>query len=77
MSAVPMLDMTALAALDSVLVEYRSAGVGLILVGTTPRVRLKLRRAGVHRLEGQLTYVRDLHQAREKALRWLGQDDVR
>jgi SulP family sulfate permease len=76
MSAVPMLDMTALAALDSVLVEYRSAGVGLILVGTTPRVRLKLRRAGVHRLEGQLTYVRDLHQAREKALRWLGQDDV-
>lgn len=77
MSAVPMLDMTALAALDSVLVEYRSAGVGLILVGTTPRVRLKLRRAGVHRLEGQLAYVRDLQQARVKALRWLGQDDVR
>jgi len=76
MSAVPMLDMTALVALDSVLREYRSAGIGLILVATTPRVRLKLRRAGVHRQEGQLAYVRDLQQAREKALRWLGEHPV-
>ena len=47
------------------------AGVGHYLVGTTPRVRLKLRRAGIHRREGELAFVRNLAQAREKALRWL------
>ncbi|WP_137819945.1 C4-dicarboxylic acid transporter DauA [Pseudomonas sp. 2FG] len=71
MSAVPMLDMTALAALDNVLRDYRHQGIGLVLVGTSPRVRLKLRRAGIHRVQGQLAYVQDLQQAREKALRWL------
>ncbi|HLD68717.1 MAG TPA: STAS domain-containing protein, partial [Pseudomonas sp.] len=64
-------DMTALAALDNVLRDYRKQGVGLVLVGTSARVRLKLRRAGILRGEGQLAYVRDLPQARAKALRWL------
>ena len=71
-SAVPLLDMTALAALDNVLRDYREQGVGLILSGPTPQVRLQLRRAGIQRRDGQLAYVRDLQQAREKALRWLG-----
>lgn len=70
-SAVPLLDMTALAALDNVLRDYQQQHVGLILVGTSPRVRLKLRHAGIHRTEGQLAYVSNLEQAREKALRWL------
>jgi SulP family sulfate permease len=30
-----------------------------------------LRRAGIHRLQGHLLYVRNLSQAREKALRLL------
>ena len=71
MSSVPMLDMTALAALENIRNDYRRLGIGLILVGTNARVRLKLRRAGIHRAEGQLAFVRDLPQAREKALRWL------
>ena len=71
-SAVPLLDMTALAALDNVLRDYREQGVGLILSGPTPQVRLQLRRAGIQRRDGELAYVRDLLQAREKALRWLG-----
>lgn len=70
-SAVPLLDMTALAALDNVLRDYREQHVGLVLSGPTPQVRLQLRRAGIVRVEGQLAYVRDLLQAREKALRWL------
>jgi len=70
-SAVPLLDMTALAALDNVLRDYRAQGVGLVLSGPTPQVRLQLRRAGIQRVEGQLAYVRDLDQARAKALRWL------
>ncbi|MGX5723463.1 C4-dicarboxylic acid transporter DauA [Metapseudomonas otitidis] len=72
-SAVPLLDMTALAALESLLEDYRRQGVGLVLVGTTPRVRLKLRRAGIRREEGRLAYVQTLEQARAKALRWVGE----
>lgn len=72
-SAVPLLDMTAIAALDNVLRDYRQQGVALILSGPTAQVRLQLRRAGVHRRAGELAYVRDLEQARQKALRWLGE----
>ena len=70
-SAVPLLDMTALAALDNVLRDYRKQSVGLVLVGTSSRVRLKLRRAGILREEGHLAYVQNLEQARAKALNWL------
>ncbi len=70
-SAVPLLDMTAIAALDNVLRDYREQQVALVLSGPTPQVRLQLRRAGIVRAERQLAYVRDLTQAREKALRWL------
>ncbi|HTN29943.1 MAG TPA: C4-dicarboxylic acid transporter DauA [Pseudomonas sp.] len=76
MSAVPLLDMTALAALESILEHYQRHGIGLVLVGTTPRVRLKLRRAGIHRREGELAFVRNLVQAREKAQRWLDEEGV-
>ncbi|WP_181295707.1 C4-dicarboxylic acid transporter DauA [Pseudomonas sp. Q2-TVG4-2] len=75
-SNVPMLDMTALAALENVLLDYRKQGIALILCGSSAQVRLKLRRAGIHLLEGQLHYVRDLAQARAKALRLLPADAV-
>lgn len=71
MSAVPMLDMTALAAFESILKDYRKQGIGLILVATAPRVRLKLRRAGIHREQRQLAYVQTLEQARVKSEKWL------
>ncbi|MBU1331345.1 MAG: C4-dicarboxylic acid transporter DauA [Gammaproteobacteria bacterium] len=70
-SAVPLLDMTALAALETTLRDYRRLNVALIFSGTTAQVRLQLRRAGIQRAEGCLAYVRDLAQARAKALRWL------
>src|SRR5690606_9796450 len=73
MSAVPMLDMTALAALENVLRDYRQQGVGLVLSGASANLRLKLRRAGVQREPGVLAYTRDLGQARAKALGWLEQ----
>ncbi|WP_339477793.1 MULTISPECIES: C4-dicarboxylic acid transporter DauA [unclassified Pseudomonas] len=71
MSAVPMLDMTALAAVENILKDYRKQGIGLILVATTPRVRLKLRRAGIHREQRQLAYVQTLEQAQVKSEQWL------
>lgn len=70
-SNVPLLDMTAIAALENVLLDYRKQGIVLILCGSSARVRFKLRRAGIHVLPGQLHYVRDLAQARAKALRLL------
>ncbi|WP_417786607.1 C4-dicarboxylic acid transporter DauA [Stutzerimonas xanthomarina] len=70
-SEVPMMDMTALAALENVLLDYRKQGIALILSGSNARLRLKLRRAGIHPLEGQLYHVRNLAQARAKALRLL------
>ena len=75
-SAVSLLDMTALAALDNVLRDYRKQHVGLVLVGTSSRVRLKLRRAGILREEGHLAYVQNLEQARAKALNWLEPGNV-
>ena len=71
MSAVQMLDMTALAALENLLHDYQKQGVGLILVGTSAQVRLKLRRAGIHLEGGRLAYLANLQQARAKALEWL------
>ncbi|TWC25882.1 SulP family sulfate permease [Pseudomonas sp. SJZ085] len=71
MSAVPMLDMTALAAFENILKDYRKQNIGLILVATAPRVRLKLRRAGIHREQRKLAYVQTLEQARIKSQQWL------
>ncbi len=71
LSGVPLLDMTALAALDNVLRDYRQQGIGLILCGASANVRLKLRRAGIHRRQSRLAYVADLPRAHAKALHWL------
>ena len=70
-SAVPMLDMTALAALENLLLDYRKQHIALILCGSSPRLRLKLRRAGIRRREGHLHYVQNLAQARARAVRLL------
>ena len=75
-SAVPLLDMTAIAALDNVLRDYRRHGIGLIISGTTAEVRQQLRRANIHLEQHQLAYVNDLGQARLKAQRWLNGDTV-
>ncbi len=68
-SGVPMLDMTALAALENVLLDYRKQDIALIIVGCSPNVRLKLRHAGIRSLPGRLHYVRDLPQAKLTAQR--------
>jgi len=69
-SAVPMMDMTALAALENVLLDYRKQDIALILSGSNLRLRLKLRRAGIHSPTGPY-HVRSLAQARAKALQLL------
>ncbi|KRV01073.1 C4-dicarboxylic acid transporter DauA [Pseudomonas aeruginosa] len=71
MSAVPMLDLTALTALESMLLEYRQRGIGVIFCGCNARLRLKLKRAGIHPAAGRLAFVHNLEVARRKAEAWL------
>lgn len=75
-SAVPLLDMTAIAALDNVLRDYRRHDIGMIISGTSAEVRQQLRRANIHLEQHRLAYVSDLDQARLKAQRWLDGSDT-
>lgn len=74
-SAVPLLDMTALAALENVMKDYQRWGVGLILSGANSQVRLNLKHAGIRQQEGTLAYALDLRRARNKAISWLPPDE--
>ncbi len=69
-SGVPMLDMTALAALHSIVLEYRKHGISLVVSGASPSLRLKLRRAGLQNAHGRLSYARDLPRARAICESW-------
>lgn len=69
--AVPMLDMTALAALAGVIEDYRKQGIGIIFMGASGRVRRKMRRAGIRVQKGMLANAADPARARERALGWL------
>lgn len=67
---VPSVDGTAIAALQSLIAEMKHQGVRLIMVGLKTRIIVKLRRAGLRKLAGSLTYCQDLPQARNVAWRW-------
>ena len=69
--AVPMLDMTALAALSNVLIDYQKNNIGIIFLGTSARVRHKMRRAGIRLEHNKLSYVRNFSMAKARAQRWL------
>ncbi len=69
--AVPMLDMTALAALSNVLIDYQKNNIGIIFLGTSARVRHKMRRAGICLEHNKLSYVSNFSMAKARAQRWL------
>lgn len=70
MHDVPSMDGTAIVALQSLTSKMAHDGVRLILVGLQPRMIVKLRRAGIHKVAGSLTYSRNLQRAHAVALRW-------
>lgn len=70
MHDVPSMDGTAIVALQSLVAEMKRGDVALIVVGLQPRIIAKLRRAGIQKVAGSLTYCRDLAQAGTVALRW-------
>lgn len=69
--AVPMLDMTALAALSNVLNDYQKNNIGIIFVGASSKVRHKMRRAGIRLEHNKLTYVSNYTMAQIRAQSWL------
>ncbi|NLY12860.1 MAG: C4-dicarboxylic acid transporter DauA [Gammaproteobacteria bacterium] len=71
MRAVPMLDMTALAALSNVLIDYQKHDIGIIFLGTSAQVRHKMRRAGIRLAHNKLSYVGNFKMAQVRAQRWL------
>ncbi len=70
MHDVPSMDGTAIVALQTLISEMERDGVRLILVGVQSRMIVKLRRAGICKVRGSLTYCRDLERAQAVALRW-------
>ena len=70
MHDVPSMDGTAIVALQSLIDEMHREGVALILVGLPARIIVKLRRAGIRKTSGMLTYCRDLQRAKTVARRW-------
>jgi SulP family sulfate permease len=70
---VPSMDGTAIVALESLIDQMRKQGTRLILVGLKARIIVKLRRAGLHKVAGSLTYCQDMEQAAKVALRWQAQ----
>lgn len=70
MHDVPSMDGTAIVAFQSLLTEMKHEGVRLIILGLRTRIIVKLRRAGIRKEAGVLTYCQQLEQARKVALRW-------
>lgn len=71
MHDVPSMDGTAIVALKALIDDMHRQGVSLVLVGLPARILVKLRRAGIRRMAGQLTWCRELDHARKVALHWL------
>lgn len=69
--AVPMLDMTALAALSNVLNDYQKNNIGVIFLGASAKVRHKMRRAGISLEHNKLAYVSNFPMAQIRAQSWL------
>jgi sulfate permease, SulP family len=71
MQDVTSMDATGLIAVETMLANLRRRGIGLIFVGLAPRIIGKLRRAGVRKTLGQLSYCSDLESGLRTAQRWL------
>lgn len=70
MHNVPSIDGTAIAALQSLINDMKHTNVGLIFVGLTPKLIVKLRRAGIRKTANTLSYCRNVEQAAKLAVAW-------
>ncbi|WP_280539742.1 C4-dicarboxylic acid transporter DauA [Chromohalobacter sp. 11-W] len=70
MHDVPSMDGTAIVALQSLIDDMHHEGIALVLVGLPTRIIVKLRRAGIRKISGRLTYCHDLKRATKIVERW-------
>lgn len=69
MSGVPMIDMSGIVALDSMVSRMNEAGVAIVVSSLTGTIYRKLLRAGLRKKPGRLAYASTLDKARVQALR--------
>jgi SulP family sulfate permease len=69
MRDVPMIDMTGIVALDSLVENLQQQHVAVVIANLQPRMEQKLSRAGILPEEGALVFCRDMEQARVAAMR--------
>lgn len=70
MHDVPSIDGTAIVALQSLVAEMHRQQVGVIFVGLSAQMQVKLNRAGIVKHVGTLSFCRHLSHARNVAIRW-------
>lgn len=76
LSGVSLLDMSAILVMESIARDLESRRIGLVIAGLAPRMVLKLRRAGIRRRAGRVSYARNLAEAIAKAERLLATEAV-
>jgi sulfate permease, SulP family len=69
LSEVPMIDISGIVALDSLIRRMHEAGVAIVVSGPSKRIYRKLLRAGLRKKPGSLAYATTLARARAQALR--------
>lgn len=67
MTDVPMLDVTGLVAVESIVVTMHKQSIFLILAGAQERIISKLNRFGIAAIEGKLEFTKDLKTAQVRA----------
>lgn len=67
MSAVTMLDMTGMVAMESIVEDFKRRGIRLIINNLEARMILKLRKVGVRKEKGIVEYCRTMDAAIESA----------
>ncbi len=68
MTDVPMMDMTGIVALNSLVISLQRRDVAVVMACLAPRIQQKLLKAGIVEQPGMLEYSTDLEQARRRAL---------
>lgn len=68
MTDVPMMDMTGIVALDSLVQSLNRRQIAVVIARLSPRIEKKLVKAGLQKQSGVLEFCADIEQARSRAL---------
>ena len=73
MRDVSMIDMTALVALESMLLDLHKKNIAVVINGLAPRMLMKMRRVGLRKRKGMIEFARDTEASAQLAQRLLEQ----